>query len=194
MLAPPIAERTIAEHTIADPTIGSPCERSPVVESNIAEPALASGFGRSTTFADAYRLDPALIDARAATIVVEGGRLVSVRRRRFGRTRTVVGAMWDAGWGRPSHDRCYLHYRRPRSVPGYIVLDYIQSGRTAGYRTFREATRVLDAIAVLCRSQAVVAHVTNPLVTDRLMQRLGWQRHLEHWRGRHFIRRFIATS
>jgi hypothetical protein len=48
----------------------------------------------------------------------------------------------------------------------------------------------LDEIARIRGAVAIVAHVTNGSISDRLLQRFGWQQHLEHWQGRHWIRRF----
>ena len=52
------------------------------------------------------------------------------------------------------------------------------------------AGHVLDEIARIRGATAIVAHVTNHNITDRLLVRLGWQQHMPHWKGRHWIRRF----
>ncbi len=75
-------------------------------------------------------------------------------------------------------------------MPQFLTLDYIRSGRRAGYTSFLAASHVLDEIARLRGAVAIVAHVSNAGISDRLLERLGWQRHLPHWSGRHWIRRF----
>ena len=53
------------------------------------------------------------------------------------------------------------------------------SSRRAGtsYATFRAALVVLDAIAELKRTDAIVCDAANMRLSDRLMERLGWEPH-----------------
>ena len=97
---------------------------------------------------------------------------------------------WQGRFGRGDDEVCWLDYHQPWGMPRFLTLDYIHSGRRAGYRTFLGACHVLDEIARLRGAVAIVAHVSNASISDRLLQRLGWQRHLQHWSGRHWIRRF----
>ena len=75
-------------------------------------------------------------------------------------------------------------------MSGFLTLDYVRSGTKAGYKSLVGAHHVLEEIARLRGAMAIVAHVSNGGISDRFLQRLGWQRHLEHWSGRHWIRRF----
>jgi hypothetical protein len=52
---------------------------------------------------------------------------------------------------------------------------------------------VLDEIARIKRSDAIMAHVTTSSVSDRLMRRWGWEPHLESTGQRHFIKRFYGV-
>ena len=97
---------------------------------------------------------------------------------------------WQSRYGRPTDDLCWMDYHQPWGSPGFLTLDYVRSGTQAGYKTFIGACHVLDEIARIRGAVAIVAHVSNGAISDRLLQRLGWQRHLEHWSGRHWIRRF----
>ena len=58
---------------------------------------------------------------------------------------------------------------------------------------FYAATLVLDAIAELKHINAIVCHVTNERITDRLLHRWGWEEHCQDWPGRHFIKRFYGN-
>jgi hypothetical protein len=52
---------------------------------------------------------------------------------------------------------------------------------------------VLDEIARIKRSDAILAHVSNPQISDRLMWRWGWERHLVQSSKRQFIKRFYGV-
>jgi hypothetical protein len=127
---------------------------------------------------------------RCGRIVVQGGRLLRVERRWWTGSVSVAQVWWQSRHGRPQDDLCWLDYHQPLGMPGFLTLDYIRSGRRAGYKSFRGACAVLDEIARLRGVLAIVAHVSSASLSDRLLERLGWQRHLPHWSGRHWIRRF----
>ena len=58
--------------------------------------------------------------------------------------------------------------------------------------TLYAASLVLDEVARLRRSQAIVCNVTNRRISDRLMQRWGWEEHCQQWSSRHFIKRLYG--
>ena len=127
---------------------------------------------------------------RCGRIVMQAGQLVEIQRRLSCGSVSVAQVWWQAKYGRNDDDICWLDYHQPRGMPGFLTLDYIRSGTLAGYKTFVGACRVLDEVAKIRSASAIVAHVTNHNISDRLLERLGWQRHLEQWQGRHWIRRF----
>lgn len=97
---------------------------------------------------------------------------------------------WQAKYGRNDDEFCWIDYHQPFGMPTFLTLDYIRSGTKAGYRSFLGATNVLNEIARIRGASAIVAHVSNGNISDRLLSRLGWERHLKQWSGRHWIRRF----
>lgn len=127
---------------------------------------------------------------RCGRIIMRAGKLVCVQRRLFVGSVSMAQVWWQSRYGRPDDDLCWLDYHQPWGMPGFLTLDYIRSGRRAGYKTFVGACHVLDEIARIRRASAIVAHVSTESISDRLLERLGWQRHLNHWSGRHWIRRF----
>ncbi len=127
---------------------------------------------------------------RCGRIVMQAGRLVEIQRRLCCGSVSVAQVWWQAKYGRNDDDVCWLDYHQPFGMPSFLTLDYIRSGSLAGYKTFVGACHVLDEIASIRGASAIVAHVTNQHISDRLLVRLGWQRHLNHWSGRHWIRRF----
>jgi len=144
----------------------------------------------STSLTDP-RQDPDLIRRwRCGRIVMQAGKLVRVERRWLTGGVSMAQVWWQTRFGRDDDDRCCLDYHQPLGMPAFLTLDYIRSGRKAGYKTFIGACHVLDEIARMRGASAIVAHVSNGGISDRLLERVGWQRHLEHWSGRHWIRRF----
>ena len=127
---------------------------------------------------------------RCGRIIVQGGKLVGVQKRLWCGSVSMAQVWWQSRYGRPNDDLCWLDYHQPMGMPGFLTLDYIRSGSQAGYKSFLGACGVLDEIARIRRAQAIVAHVSNAAISDRLLSRLGWERHLEQWSGRHWIRRF----
>jgi len=136
-----------------------------------------------------------------------------VRRRRYGVIRVVEGAfdgvqlrpwpklfapsdLWPSAlhWARrPSGDLCWLYYNQPWRHARFLALKYIISSRGASFRTFRTSLLVLDEIARLKGSDAIVAEVRNLRISDRLLSRWGWESHFPTSHRRHFIKRFYGT-
>lgn len=127
---------------------------------------------------------------RCGRIVMKSGRLLEIQHRLCCGSVSVAQVWWQAKYGRTDDDLCWLDYHQPARMSDFLTLDYIRSGSRAGYKTFIGACHVLDEIARIRGSLAIVAHVTNSQISDRLLDRLGWERHLHHWNGRHWIRRF----
>lgn len=127
---------------------------------------------------------------RRGRIIMRDGRLVEIQHRLLSGSVSVAQVWWQAKYGRNQDDLCWLDYHQPFGMSAFLTLDYVRSGSLAGYKTFVGACHVLDEIARIRGAQAIVAHVTNSQISDRLLQRLGWEPHLPHWQGRHWIRRF----
>ena len=118
------------------------------------------------------------------------GRLVEIQHRLMCGSVSVAQVWWQAKFGRRDDDICWLDYHQPSGMPAFLTLDCMRSGTLAGYKTFVGACHVLDEIARVRGAQAIVAHVTNGNISDRLLERLGWEQHQQQWKGRHWIRRF----
>lgn len=127
---------------------------------------------------------------RCGRIVMRDGRLVEIQHRLICGSVSVAQVWWQAKYGRSDENVCWLDYHQPLGMPAFLTLDYVRSGTSAGLKTLIGAGHVLDEIARLRGVSAMVAHVTNGTISDRLLTRLGWQRHQEQWSGRHWIKRF----
>jgi len=138
--------------------------------------------------ADILRRRPyGVIEARA-------GRFERVRLRPWPKLPSLGGALvlgklrhlWVAD------DRCRLFYDQPRRHPNYLAVKYIASGKGTSYQTFRCALEVLDEIARIKRTDALLCELATWRITREMMLRWGWEPHpVSRWR-RHYIRRFYG--
>jgi hypothetical protein len=146
------------------------------------------------TVNDCQRHADLLRHGRCGVIEVADEQLVRIRLRPFSHRVSQVEALT---WGRLVHrwrsgNRCWLYYRQPRRLPQFLVLDYVVSTRGTTLATFRGALGVLDELARLKRSDALVCDVATARISDRLLGRWGWEPHAPRRRHRHFIKRFYG--
>lgn len=127
-------------------------------------------------------------------IEVARGELVQIQLKPWPKIGSVVEAKWISGWKnrRQPHDVCRLYYNQPIQHRNYLALTFIESTPNTRLRTLFRSLQILDQIAFLKRSDAILAEISNEKISDRLMERFGWQRHLERKRQRHWIKRFYG--
>jgi len=89
-------------------------------------------------------------------------------------------------------DRCRLYYDQPRRFPNFLAVKYLVSGRGTTVGTMLRALEVLDEIARLKRTDALLCAVINGRFSPRLLARWGWQPHCPAGRQRHYIKRFYG--
>jgi len=140
-------------------------------------------------------LDPAPLRAwRYGVIEMAEGTLQAIHLRCWPK---VISA-WEVQWlgrfhhGQTTGNRCWLYYNQPRRHSNYLVLKYVVSQRGCTLETFRGALTVLDEIARLKQSDALLCDAWNARISDRLLARWGWQAHCQHRWHRHFIKRFYG--
>jgi hypothetical protein len=147
------------------------------------------------TITDIEAGSAAIGSRRYGVIETRDGRLAAVHLRLWPKLVAwpelwpLVGPRYHA---RGTADRCLLYYNQPRRLPQFLALKYIVSTNGTSYRTFRAALVVLDEIARLKQSDAIVCDAANYRLSDRLMQRLGWEPHKPQRWHRNFIRRFYG--
>ncbi len=129
---------------------------------------------------------------RSGHIVVESGRLLAVYGRWWPYFGNHLQAAFDRRVRGGNDDRCELFYHSPLGAPQFITLSYIRSGGRTSLASNYAATLVLDEIARINQSLAIVCNVINDRISDRLLARWGWEAHCQHWSGRHFIKRFYG--
>ncbi len=92
-----------------------------------------------------------------------------------------------------SGDAIRLYYNQPLRFPNFLVLKYAESARETSYGTLAGALAVLDQIARLKHSDALLCDVMNHRITTRLFSRFGWEPHCPAWFHRHYIKRFYGV-
>ena len=90
-------------------------------------------------------------------------------------------------------DRCWLYYNQPRHYPDFLALTYVLSTRQCRLATFHGALDVLDEIARLKGTDALLCDAANSRISDRLLARWGWQPHCPSRWHRNFIKRFYGA-
>jgi len=89
-------------------------------------------------------------------------------------------------------DRCLLYYNQPRRHSQFLALRYMVSQRGATYATLCAALEVLDRVAELKRSDALLCDAANSRISERLMNRFGWEPHKPSRWHRNYIKRFYG--
>ena len=90
-------------------------------------------------------------------------------------------------------DRILLYYNQPRRSSNYLALKYAVSSRQTSMGTVCRALAVLDEIARLKRSDALLCDVGNWRISRALLARCGWVPHCPSRWHRHYIKRFYGT-
>ena len=133
---------------------------------------------------------------RYGVIEVVDGRLHRVRLRPWPKTLVGPELLWLGKWlhQRRGGDWLVLYYNHPRRFPNFLALAYAISARQTSMRSIRVGLEVLDEIARLKKSDALLCDVSNWRISQRFMHRWGWEPHCPAaWWHRHFIKRFYGS-
>lgn len=127
-------------------------------------------------------------------IEIEDEQLVAIQLRPWPKLISAVEAAWIGGWKhrRDKKNRCVLYYNQPMAHQNFLTLAYVQSTLGTSYASFRQSLMVLDHVAMIKGSDAILCEVTNLRISDRFLRRMGWERHMENSKKRHWIKRFYG--
>jgi hypothetical protein len=147
------------------------------------------------TLIDPFAHCEALRRARYGVIEIRDGRLAAIHLRAWPKIISVLEIEW---LGRRRHreqpgDCCLLYYNQPRRHPNFLVLKYVVSNRDCTLATGRRALDVLDELARIKHSDALLCDVWNARISDRLLARWGWEPHCASRWHRHHIKRFYGV-
>ncbi len=131
---------------------------------------------------------------RYGVIEVAAGRATRIHLRPWPKMISMVEAAW---WGQWSHqampgDCCRLYYNQPLGSSNFLALKYLYSSHGTRPATVFAAIDLLEQIARLKSTDAIVCEASNPRLSDRMLARHGWQRHTTS-RRRNFIKRFYGV-
>jgi hypothetical protein len=130
---------------------------------------------------------------RYGMIEVADGQFRGVRLRWFPKIAIGPEILLLGRWQhRRAGDRILLYYNQPWRFPKFLALKYAVSARNTSMRSACRALDVLDEIARLKRSDAILCDVSNWRISTRLMARWGWVPHCPSRWHRHFIKRFYG--
>lgn len=127
-------------------------------------------------------------------IEVANGNFQRIRLRPWPKLISTMEINWTSGL-KSSHtgkDVCRCYYNQPFFHRNFLTLMYIQSSLATTRDTVVTTLNVLDTVARIKQSNALLTEVTNKRVSDRAMIRWGWERHLPNSKKRHFIKRFYG--
>ena len=131
---------------------------------------------------------------RYGVIEMSEGHLSAVRFRPWPKIASLPEIRLLGRWHhrRLAGDRCWLYYNQPFTASNYLSLTYIVSARDTTLATVRGALCVLEEIAEIKQTGAIICDIGNQRISDRLLARCGWEP-LESGRWhRQFIRRFYG--
>ncbi len=149
-----------------------------------------------TSVTDLTRDAETLRRRRYGVIEVIDGRFHRVLLRPWPKILVGPEVLWFGKWlhQRQHGDRLLLFYNQPWRMPNFLALAYALSARETSMRTVRVGLDVLDEIARLKTSDALLCDAGNWRISQRFMQRWGWEPHCPTaWWHRHFIKRFYGA-
>lgn len=129
---------------------------------------------------------------RYGTIATQRGQLHAIYGRWWPHFGNLMQVLWEMNFRTVAPDRCELFYHQSLSSPAFLTLSYVHAGYATSMATLYAAGLVLDEVARLRGADAIVSQVTNARISDRVLQRWGWEKHCPDWPGRHFIKRFYG--
>ena len=132
---------------------------------------------------------------RYGVIEAAQGKLVRIQLRPWPKFGSHLEAHWLTATKsfRQRRDTCRLFYNEPIGHPGFLSLAFAESSQRTSIRTIFATLNVLDQIAYLKNTNAIVGEVNNKRISDRALRHWGWERHMEHSRKRHWIKRFYGN-
>ncbi|MDZ7617478.1 MAG: hypothetical protein U1E05_10765, partial [Patescibacteria group bacterium] len=131
---------------------------------------------------------------RFGMVAMVDGRFQRIHLRPWPKVATAPG-VWLLGglWHRlASGDRVWLYYNQPWGFSSFLVLRYVVSARSASLQSVARGLALIDEIARIKRSDAILCDVGNHRVSTRLLGRCGWEPHCPTRWHRHYIKRFYG--
>jgi hypothetical protein len=150
--------------------------------------------GLFETVTDLQSGEEALCWRRYGVIEVRNGRLVAVQLRPWPKLISIVSVLWGQWYhNHVPGDRVLLYYNQPLLYPNFLAVKFALSARNTSWASARRALEVLDDIAQMKRSDALLCDAANFRLSPRLLAREGWQPHAASRWHRNYIKRFYGS-
>jgi len=146
------------------------------------------------TISDWHAASEVICSRRYGVIETSAGRFVAVHFRPWPKL-LAWPEIWPVGpsyHARGESDRCLLYFNQPLRHSRYLALKYVVSTANTSSATVLAAMTMLDAVAEIKRSDAILCDVSNVRFSDRLISRLGWVSHKPQRWHRNYIKRFYG--
>ena len=134
---------------------------------------------------------------RRAYGVIEAveGRFRRIRLRPFPKLASVPEILLVGGTihRHRRRDRCLVYYNQPRRFRNFLAVKYVVSSRGTKLATVCRALEVLDEVARLKGTDALLCDVANRRLSSAVLARWGWEPHCPSRWHRHYIKRFYGS-
>lgn len=131
---------------------------------------------------------------RFGVIVVREGRLREIRFRPWPKVISIPEIGWLGSW-RHKHirkDECRAFYNQPWGHSSFLALRYLESGVGTSLRSVNVALAVLDEVARIKGTDALLCDAASFRLSPRVMKRYGWEAHKQQRWHRNYIKRFYG--
>jgi hypothetical protein len=147
------------------------------------------------TVTDLHAQADVLRARRYGVIEVVDGRLVRVRLRPWPKIVSIPSVLLLGETRRRwlSGNRLWVYYNQPLGYSQFLAVRYVISSRDCTYATARVAARVLDEVARIKGTDALLCDVAFSRISDRLLVRWGWSPHKPQRFHRNYIKRFYGA-
>jgi hypothetical protein len=130
---------------------------------------------------------------RYGMIESRGGRLVAVHFRPWPKLVSLPEVLWAEKLSRHrTGDRCRVYFNQPLRHSQFLSITFAVSSRQCTLATLHAARTALETIAEIKQSDALLCDAWNTRISQRLLERWGWEPHCPSRWHRNFIRRFYG--
>jgi hypothetical protein len=130
---------------------------------------------------------------RYGVIDVRRGQLHNIQLRHWPKMVSLASVVWGQWYHKHMPgDRMRLYFNQPIMHPNFLALKFAISAKHTTWATAHRALLVLDEIAQIKQSDALLCDAANFRLSPRMLAREGWQPHAASRWHRNYIKRFYG--
>jgi hypothetical protein len=131
---------------------------------------------------------------RYGVIEVRHGQLIGIHLRPWPKLVSIFSVLWGQWYHKHMPGDCVrLYYNQPLRHPNFLAVKFAISARNTGWASARRALEVLDEIAQIKGSDALLCDAASFRLSPRMLEREGWQPHAASRWHRNYIKRFYGS-